>query len=573
MDLYTLYYRVQAQIGSEYSLDEFGLNFFLSKEEIHNGYSLKSQEFQSVPVPIKNTEPRMFSFLESFINAGITDSDYRFKFEKNSVILIRLDLANTNVSKKAEIPPSITIRLLKVIHDIKEANNLDFQKNIQFRVLLPKPPLKHDFIFNDLISELGDILTILTPNSEDNLFGANQESLGLIATKMIRRIGHFEKNGMHYKYFYDGEYCTNEITLVLRKLLIQLIEDTQESELLVFYDYRYSKLWMKKCLDTLVVEFDKIQFVDITNAWQVKKKKRYEKIILLLDLINTGLTANNHFQAIKQTIKYNKIQIISTVICSASKAQIGPAGVYTYRNRKLMNNEPISYLFHGIPLREVPEKYYLDYYVKPTSHEEYDNGYKFNSYIFWSLVREASFIPENDVPVHREEISNPALVPKFERIMQLFGPFVVKKLHLGFQSKNLNEATSVILCPDESGASTISYTISSILNIGVVTIPREVLTKVHDGTTFEEDIQENPNWVRSLRDLAYQSEIIIFDDFTVSGNTLKSMTELISTLSRDWEMNFQVVCTSVFADFRDSSQVDSGEEIMSLYDYNLSFVS
>lgn len=421
-----------------------------------------------------------------------------------------------------------------------------------------------------IIDRLGRCLPSSTALPQDFILlrkRASQDPLQRLELKLVRRLGHFQRpfeEGSLYcvRYFYDGSFCTKEISSLLKS---HIASRTETHPPVLLYDYTVSKWIEPPVLDaarTLGTVAYNIR--DVLRGVGFHDQITDCTVLVILPLVDTGKTAIKLLETwINQfgTPAPEFISVLSTEYYATEKK------VSVLPNEQHGSLE-IPYLM-GVSRGLTPtERCDMCKLGIPRSSFQDDDLEMLTAFQFWTMVDEADWKEEDHVPQNRASMG---LVPNFAKMFEENGGWLAQKACnrlVSFSEEQFPARPFVLLCPDEAGARVISNYLQ-VLHEGltVVRLPEEALNPFRKGGADLEKVatswrKERPKWYQQILEAAPTAAFVLVEEFCVSGGTRDALSLLLSTLGKTAQCHLAIV------DFKEAERENSALETLSLYSFD-----
>jgi len=363
------------------------------------------------------------------------------------------------------------------------------------------------------------------------LVSARGKPSELLRRKMIRRLGHFRRNngGRHdhcVRFFYDGSLCEEEIA----DLFLSYLDSNYDKPLRpqILFHGPWSP-WLERAVIAVGTQCN-LQPINLAETG-FKKIPRQRIMrgtpppLIILDMVDTGETVTKILNLLNK-VKLKQRPKVLTVLTTRP----------TDRNNRIREIEfahkrfPISYLLDvkqvQYDLGKCPMcKLHLPFSSEASSTSE---PFMLSSYDMWGMAFEAGIKEEEDVPKHRQALP---LVPKYPEIIENNGAWLASKIRERLHSRPEGfPADAIVVCPDERGSRFLTDYLRLVLGISTIRIPRNVIDACAKG---RESVEANiGNWTSEPwyieLDSSTKAEIIVMDEFNVSGGTLTGIRHLLT---------------------------------------------
>ncbi len=440
------------------------------------------------------------------------------------------------------------------------------ENNDQCRAILifDALPGDDDAIFKHII-DLKKIGKVVLVDKSDEILADSKITLESFKTKLIRKVGHFKLNENSNdccRYFYDAAYGTKELRKLLLDHLFSIATDTEQFEY-IFYTSKVSP-WLRETLSAVSGDLEKDytkQFPLFKGAFNYEQihqelvdKYKGGNILLVADCINTAHALNRAIVAIQKNfpaLASSNFHIIS-VLNNTSR------GTYTDETRtvRIIKNQRefqvptlVSVNIDEVPSGECP---LCKLKIAHTDLEE-DNYLKLRSYDFWKLSDKAGYEFEPFKPGQNAE--EKLYVPVFLNWLEENASYIAYKFLRTIDEKKVSSQLDfVIIYPDETGQSgfenmpivktasgKLAETLKEIFNKSAIGIPRNIITKVNRGKAKMEQINNlKESWVKAIKDIPLETDIIILTDFSKSCKTFECINSIVGWLDKTTKCYFTI---------------------------------
>jgi len=434
--------------------------------------------------------------------------------------------------------------------------------------------LKPHFLNGSVLMISDDGNTISSSNTFDAAFPA-QYRLSLASVqkdprrrakvKLIRRLGHFKRGGSTtphsgcMRYAYDGSLCVGELAELLKKRIELERRAADGSRPLIIY-YGPSSHWLEETVAAVGVEMglDYCRIDEIRTNKIASVLSPETSALLVVPMVDSGQTlaeALIELVSLPVPIKPKVISILCTRVTNPER-----------RTRVIkIHNQTITLEY----MLEVAQESYspgdcpmCDLNI-PESSYDHDEFTMLTTYDMWDMADRAGWKAEDDVPVNRLPIP---LVPDYPKLIEEHGAWLMSKVRQRLEELPAGfPADPLVICPREQGSIVFTDYLTLVLKVTFVRVPREVINIAKLG---KEAIKEHsvewevmrPDWYVQLSTVATQ-DIIVMDEFNVSGETRAGLTTLLRYFS------ISPLCYFSFVDFNPEQSRDLKVSALSLYDF------
>ena len=429
-----------------------------------------------------------------------------------------------------------------------------------------------------LVSEYKEKVKSVFKSQYKIIFG---DALEKFKKKLVGFVGHFprEINGQidrcHF-YFYDGKYCQKELKeILLGKLKAlrpdYLIVDCAESPWL-FQPVYMAVAEIADGPAIQIIRYDEKLEIHEQPVPVYKEELRShiskipgdKKVLLLFDLIHHG----NRLEKVVTDVRSlnNALSIeYHTVIRAINDTETDkPLGEFELRGIKILP-------YHEVRQKDVIQAHcdYCNKYNIPYNDKDDLDSIELTTPNFWMLCNQSKYRPEKNPPTYRPPLR---AVPNFPKMLWENGAFIALKIkELLLKSLHLNEeqlSNITFIGPNEEGTQAISTCLSSFMDVELILIDKEAIKTTNSKNYNANEILtnfESESWCNSLYDVigtGKTKEIIIFDEFCVTDNTLKNYYNFAKRL------DFTVRAFFPIFRFNEIPDID-GIPIYSLYNFGL----
>jgi hypothetical protein len=401
---------------------------------------------------------------------------------------------------------------------------------------------------------------------DDLLQLAREDPLVLMRQKLIRRIGIFRRSGSarrSTKYFYDGTRCIQNIVDALERS----IDFDATSEIMT---HAPESDWLRDVSASLALQhrlrsLDLVAMLEDTGPASAPDIAISERPLVLFPLVDSGETLREVdllLRRLRPDVLPLYVAVLSTNLSKVVDTGESPGGGYLKKRR--LNIGGAEYGFSS--LASVPQVYYSDTYLPASLHEHTGTDRRLSgepalltSFAFWSMVEEAGWQEERDVPKSRSSLG---LVPNFVEVMANNGPLIAYKLDQLLRDRRAGlPADPILVLPREEGAVAVAECLASMFACSVVSIPRASIQEAvgMDALRSQSAFGEFEWWKRLTSARGTGAGAILLDEFTSTGGTLARLHEICDAAG------LRVEARAVLVDFGGHPAKPARPEVISLY--------
>jgi hypothetical protein len=382
--------------------------------------------------------------------------------------------------------------------------------------------------------------------------------------KLIRRLGHFRRSGSGTskkctRYAYDGSLCVPELAELLRQRIDEEELDQDTKPLLLYYSP--PSHWLEDTVVAVAIEMglEYYRVEEITSPEFPKGNLQSGgPALLIVPMVDSGQTLHEALQTLGSLSVPIEPKVLSILSTRSINEERREAVVKIADNKTVIEYalkvEQREYETASCPLCALSV---------PASNYESDEFTMLTTYDMWDMADGAGWKAEDDVPPYRTAIP---LVPDYPSLIEKHGAWLMSKVR-----ERLEElpggfpADPLVICPAETGSLVFTDYLNLVLKVTVVRVPREVISVAQRGPN---EIQEHarewklslPQWYVQLSTISTE-DIIVMDEFNVSGRTRASLTTLLR--------HFSIAPVSYFSlvDFDPGHSKQGEVPSFSLYDF------
>lgn len=377
--------------------------------------------------------------------------------------------------------------------------------------------------------------------------------------KLIKRLGHFKRIGTCIRYAYDGSLCVPELAEMLRHRL-EAEEFDQSLKPLVLY-YGPTSHWLEDTVVAVGVEMD-IEYHTVdeitSDSFSSEILTKNVPSLLVVPMVDSGQTLKEALEklaGLPNPIKPKVLSILSTHSTNNERRQrLIKIDAETIVIEYMLQVAQKSYAKGLCPMCD------LDI---PESSYEADEFSMLTTYDMWNMADDAGWKAEDDVPSYREAMP---LVPDYPGLIEEHGAWLMSKVRRRLEELPAGfPADPLVICPDEKGSVVFTNYLTLVLKVTFVHVPRDVIDISQLGEEgllahVAEWESSPPAWYVQLSTISTK-DIIVMDEFNVSGNTRKGLTLLLEHFGR------QPLCYFSLVDFDPEQSRKQVVPTFSLYDF------
>jgi hypothetical protein len=381
--------------------------------------------------------------------------------------------------------------------------------------------------------------------------------LVLLRQKLIRWHGHYRRTRRAsgpecVSYFFDGTFCTNELTHLLAGRLSQGIAT---GEILVEYG---ESDWMLDAIDAATNQLD----LDyrVLSPWKGQLHQALDvpdKPFLIVGMCDKGDTLAQILRQLKARNPKIDPRIISILSTDGKAEEDGD------RLISVDNDQYIVEYFLKVRQQHIPSAECRQCRVRipysAAQHEEIAAA-EIPVRAMWSMIFEAGLKPEADVPKERPSLG---LVPDFPGVVAMNGPYLAYKMHaLLDQIPGKLPRDPIIVCPDEAGADALADALTNIFKFTIIRIPRDEISRFNGTIPASTPTDSWLLQLKSLKERADRTKVIILDEFNASGGTRQKLGEMMKSFG------LELLCYFSLFDFAPKARDGLDARAISMYSLN-----
>lgn len=386
-----------------------------------------------------------------------------------------------------------------------------------------------------------------------------------VQVKLIKRLGHFKRSGPGTlnsgctRYAYDGSLCVPELAELLRKR-IDTEEFSQNAKPLLLY-YSPAAHWLEDTVVAVALGMN-LKFYSIeeitSDSFRQEDLEGNTLALLVVPMVDSGQTLQKALEELSKLptpIKPTVFSILSTRSTNDERRQ---------RHLRINGETIVIEYVLKVEQREYAKGIcpMCDFGI-PASDYDSDEFTMLTTYDMWDMSDSAGWKAEDDVPPHRAAIP---MVPDYPNLIEEHGAWLMSKVrHRLEELPGGFPADPLVVCPDERGSVVFTNYLNLVLKVTVVHVPREVISIAQQGAeALREHINEwdtsQPQWYVQLSTISTE-DIIVMDEFNVSGTTRSSLTTLLQHFGKD------PLCYFSLVDFDPLHSKQGGVPSFSLYEF------
>lgn len=373
--------------------------------------------------------------------------------------------------------------------------------------------------------------------------------------KLIRRLGHFikEKDGIHIscqKYFYDGSKCISEITFLLHKYLVSIID--KDKTFGIYFHSPYSK-WATNCFlqihEQLKLEFKNKCFPTILND----EFSNVEQVIFLTDVVVSGKTLRDKYNEIKSI--NNSVSVIPFCIVDCSSSD--PSEMIVKGSTKILNGNSDILLYFLLQKKQEHQNRESETCVMCNSRldipkkkfSELEDTPRLSSFEMWSMTIESGLHSEHIIPPGEDKVERfPNLIPDTLNIIRFNGAYLASKFQeLLKQNGLIFPISGFVAYPDETNNTLNHYhnltadevpsnlfisSLKLIYEYNILPIPRDLIEDIKKDPSLLSSIKEKYREFYSLMLMIKNEPIVIVDEFPRSYRTYEAMRKILTEVEK-----------------------------------------
>ena len=345
--------------------------------------------------------------------------------------------------------------------------------------------------------------------------------------KMIRRLGYFprlrELDG-YTRYFFDGQYCTDELTALFAEQLRTIVSDPTAAA--VVYDPGVAE-WVGAPLvaatGLLRAEGFELPAKAGHELERDESGRSLRSVVVLVPVFDRGDTLTSLFRRARKWAPAANIVGLCVV------ATGDPPKPATFRRRIDDQQVDVHYLMTARQIAVRPDAFSPDVAYYESAPDHHERFLAFTAGDFWELCSEVGFIPERDPPEDRRPLRR---VPDLLKFVDKNGPWIAHKIARAIELKAERDPldVSLALVEGEAGSTRVGEVLASTIANSPLRVPRAVLDDWDPDQGSGTDPFErwrDADWLRAV-DAARNRDVVIIDEFAYSGKTLAKMATLFS---------------------------------------------
>lgn len=556
--------------GAAKSINKNQGDFYLSVAKAITRQPVK--EIQAYPIPsiavesntLNTNPPKIYELLFSVA---------RELFLKAEIIIIDLDIYH-----KADLRGTALLHIASAIRSSFEYSKNEGSNLKKIIILMPEFPslespffkLLKPFMSSDELFVISDNGNCIPSNVDLSDFDQGQykfnlsiirgSPIKLLSRKIIRQHGHFKhmRDGKHVecvRTYFNGELCNYEIRLLLEDYLLNKYNDNQIPDLI--YHCTISN-WLQGPLLRIASEMNIMcyQFTELIQDFSKPASWEGRTPTLIVPLIHSGDTITAVIKELRSKLGVESLNILSILSTSGPKEEFGI--------KKIQQDVDVDYFLKILQPRYIKgvDSCPMCELGVPFTRESVESEFMLSSYNFWEMTEDSGLTDEIDVPLNRKTFGK---VPNFPVMLDKNGAWIAKKIGesiLDIWDGKLNDL--VVICPDQTGSQLLTEYLRIISGVNVIRIPTDVIDNFRENGNFETLKQnfetQQPEWYMELKS-APASEVVIMDEFNVSGGTRSLLKKLLSYFRKD------LICYFSLADFNINISKNFYEPCLSLYEW------
>jgi hypothetical protein len=383
--------------------------------------------------------------------------------------------------------------------------------------------------------------------------------------KLIKRLGHFKRIGLGalhsscIRYAYDGSLCVPELVELLRHRLGAEEFDQSLKPLMLYYGP--TSHWLEDTVVAIGVEME-LEYHTVeeitSDSFASDVLTKNAPSLLVVPMVDSGQTLKEALEKLAHLpnpIKPKVLSILTTQSTNNERRQrMIKIGTEIIVIEYMLQVAQKSYPKGSCPMCE------LDI---PESSYDSDEFNMLTTYDMWDMADNAGWKAEDDVPSHRQAMP---LVPDYPSLIEEHGAWLMSKVRRRLEELPAGfPADPLVICPDEKGSVVFTNYLTLVLKVTFVHVPRDVIDIAQLGEDalvahVHEWEASPPPWYVQLSTISTK-DIIVMDEFNVSGNTRKGLTSLLGHFGR------QPLCYFSLVDFDPEHSRKQEVPTFSLYEF------
>ena len=352
--------------------------------------------------------------------------------------------------------------------------------------------------------------------------------------KMIRRLGYFPRVAGgdvegYTRYFFDGQYCTDELTALFVEQLRTIVSDPASSA--VVYDPGVAE-WVGAPLVAATGLLRADGFELATKAGHELERdesgKSLRSVVVLVPVFDRGDTLRSLYRRALEWAPAAEI----VGLCVVTTTQQPKRG--KLRRRIDRKDVDVHYLMTERQSQVRRDAFSPDVAYYESAPDHHERFLAFTAGDFWELCSEAGFIPERDPPKDRRPLRR---VPDLLKFVENNGPWIAHKIARAIELEADSDPldVSLALVEGEVASTRVAEILASTIGNSPLRVPRAVLDEWdpdRGSGTDPLDRWGDADWLRAVNS-AQNRDVVIIDEFAYSGRTLAKMASLFSRLGFD----------------------------------------
>ncbi|MBL4900986.1 MAG: phosphoribosyltransferase [Colwellia sp.] len=484
---------------------------------------------------------------------------------------------------KSVIPPGLELRFYIFIGGIVEKAMQKTLEKVVFYSEDFSPGKSH---LKNIFSQYTDSDSVLFLNKKgESLFDNKQnilyfenvdddlnyrKAMQSLERKLISRVGYFgKKNKVDTidRVYFDASNCANELSLLIETYVKERIKN--EEEIVVLCDDSYSSWLMDpvESLNPILFGVNKVSIMSINEFLSSKQKdtvlNNADHVFIFYPLIDTRKTLNSHIRelmprGVEKIHDKGCVHILGILFSGDSGDMDSDSKSFISINSK--HEFSVDYLLRvkkDYIGKDSKEFGIISNFYKNIESETIcdDKFLELTSFDFWYMLDKSGIQREVNVPPDRSPIDR---VPNLKAMFENFGSWlcykIIEKLKDHFRDNNFNFKNYLVVTLDEDNINIITENLSIFSDFDVCRVHRDDLIDI------EKSLEEGKfDYLKP-----YDSDVIILDDFTRTGDTINCLRGMLETLGK------KVCCSFVMFSFIEQYK-EQEHGLLSLYDLSIPY--
>ena len=527
------------------------------------------KKFRTIPVDELSAQ-----FAQDFVK------DFRDLLTKSYKILAKNTFTRTDDLVVVDVRGIIrSLNLLSLTNEISNIVSNDPEKNESTRFVLIVESFGEERVLGPIIPLIKRKKVCVIDSEGRVLFGEGGPTLGgepLVESttkelvdrmkyKLIRRIGHFRRplKGQHSacnQFFYDGQYCIDEIKNLLFSKVLQLQRENAFNTNIIVYHCPESP-WLA---DAIYKTDAKLRRTKVAYGLDYSRKHDLEdlvrssktntkkvNILFVVALMDTGHTLVDKFTSLKELFPNARVTPLS--ILNAGQT----TDLETKKKVREVHTDRYGFVRVDffLPVEQRSYPVYDDscpmckYDLLPKETSSNDVMDHLTSYEMWLMCDGAGYKKEDFPPSGKRKLMK--IMPDSIQLMRDNAAWLASKFDKLLSSQGLNRSSELIfLHPDETSnklelkrrrakklklldtpSGYFAESLRLLRRYQCFSVPREIIRKILEEKIKVTDIPDKyPDFFKNLERLP--EDIIIFDEVNVKGGTLLAIRDILKVAKK-----------------------------------------